>query len=181
MSDKSWRGVLNRFKAAPPGIQRYFEHVPHLAEHLPWDVTLAYLFAQVELAHNMTLYCAAVKLHHAEASSTWSAVQRHHMTRGEFRRLFESIVGVPLDPVVVALLTHAERTRDGIMHGKPPREADKRRAVVDVIAYAEQFNNFVDRHAGLRPFGTWRGFKGRGKALDKSTTRWMLKGMGFSA
>ena len=42
-------------------------------------------------------------------------------------------------------------------------------------------NDWVYQAAGVRPFGDKRGFKGRAEALDKSTTRWILKGMGLPA
>jgi hypothetical protein len=59
-------------------------------------------------------------------------------------------------------------------------EADKRKAALDLIHYAEMFNNKMQEIAGFRPFGSLQGFKGRGQSLDKSTSRWVLKGIGFS-
>ena len=36
-----------------------------------------------------------------------------------------------------------------------------------------------DGQAEFRPFGDLRGFKGRGQPLERTTTRWVLKGMGM--
>ena len=73
----------------------------------------------------------------------------------------------------------AEEIRDKVMHGKTTTDKEKREALASIIEYAERFNALVSGIAAFRPFGDLRGFKGRGQSLDKSTSRWLLKGMGF--
>jgi hypothetical protein len=63
--------------------------------------------------------------------------------------------------------------------GKRVSEADKRRAVVALLDYAEAFNCEVYDLCGFRPFGPLRGFKGAVASLDKRTSRWILAGIGF--
>ncbi len=46
------------------------------------------------------------------------------------------------------------------MHGKEVTEKEKRQAIVDVIDYADDLNEFVKSIAGFRPFGDMRGYKG---------------------
>ena len=77
-------------------------------------------------------------------------------------------------------IAEAEKVRDLILHGKQVSEVDKRKAVVDVLEYAKSFNAEVSRIAGFKPFGSLKGFKGRGQPLDKSTSRWVLKGVGLT-
>jgi hypothetical protein len=65
------------------------------------------------------------------------------------------------------------------MHGKGASDDDKRNAIAHVLEYAQELNDLTERLGGPRPFGDLRGFKGAGQALDKATTHWVLKGMGF--
>lgn len=179
MAARSWRGVVQHFRQQPLALQRYFLHVPALAETFPWDVCLAYQFARVELAHNMAIYCGVVKLHRAHPELAWRAVQSRHLTRDSFRQLFATVHGKELPKSVSAHIEGAEKVRDGIMHGKSVGEATKRTAVCEVMDYARTFNEFASQAGGVRPFGDLRGFKGRAKSLDKATSHWLLKGLGL--
>ncbi len=180
MATPRTRGILNRYNALPDEIKKYFEHFPKLAEEFPWDVSISYLFSLVELAQNMTIYCGVVKLHRVNSALARTAVDNHHMTRGGFKDLYATILGKPLKKNVVDKIAEAENVRDRILHGKKVSEADKRKAVVDVLEYAKSFNAEVSRIAGFKPFGSLKGFKGRGQPLDKSTSRWVLKGVGLT-
>ena len=101
------------------------------------------------------------------------------MTRKEFRDKFTVVFGSSIPDAISNTLGKAETVRDRVMHGKKATDSDKRNAVANVIDYADKLNGHVHGIAGFRPFGDLRGFKGAGKSLDKSTTRWVLKGMGF--
>lgn len=177
---KSWKAVLKRFQQAAPEIQRYFPSLPGLLPGFPWDVCLTYMYARVELAHNMALYCGAVRLHRADSEVTRRVIDRQHMTRDCFKQLFTTVFGKPIPKAVYEKLELAQRIRDRIVHGRSATPEQMRSAAVSLVAYAEQLNEFVHNVAGFRPFDDYRGFKGRGQSLDKSTTRWLLKGMGFS-
>ncbi len=176
----SWKGVLNRYSAAPVEIQEYFEHFPKLAKGFPWDVCLSYLFSRIEMAQHSTIYCGIVKLHWGESSLTWEAIQKQHMTRPDFQKFFVTVFGKEIDSKIRHKLKDAEEIRDKALHGKSVSDAEYRKAVVCLIEYAEEFNDFVNHSGGFKPFGNLRGFKGRGESLEKATTRWMLKGMGFA-
>jgi hypothetical protein len=177
---KTVPGLLNHFNASDQRIRVYFQHLPALVQQFPLDVCLSYAFSRVELAHNTTLYCGVVKLHKAHTDLAWRAVQGYHMTRDAFRESFRTIFGVPLPSTAVSKIQQAESVRDAVMHGKRIADADKRNAVARVLDYGTEMNSFIHEHAGFRPFGDLRGFKGSAKPLDKSTTRWILKGMGFT-
>ena len=143
------------------------------------EVSLAYLFFRVELAHRDTLYCGAVKLHHTDAAMTRRIIQTHHLTRNDFKLLFESLFGKPIKESAAAKIKAAESIRDKVMHGSEPTEANMRHAIVDVLDYVEEFNEHVFSLAGFYPFGDLRGFHGRGERLSPATTRLVLKGIGF--
>lgn len=110
---------------------------------------------------------------------TRAAVLRHRMTREGVRELFETIYGLPIPALVTQKLAGAEKIRDKIMHGKTAKESETRKALAEVFDYAEALNQFTEQQSGFKPFDDLRGFKGRAQALDKSTTRWLLKGLGL--
>lgn len=176
---KSKKGLLKAYACTAQRVQLHFEHLPALLAEFPLTVSLAYAFAQLELAQNMALYCGVVKLHRANSELARHAVSSHHMTREGFVELYETVFGIELPAAAAAALKTAEDTRDEVMHGKSPTEARLRNAVARVLEYGEAMNVQLKKHCGLEPFGQLRGFAGRARKLDKRTTRFMLKGMGF--
>ena len=175
----TWRSVVGAYNGMSDRVKNYFPHVPDLVERFPLDVCLAYQFARVELAYNMAIYCGIVKKHRVDPKLAWAAVEDHQLTRKSFREFYETVHGGPITRAVQERIEDAETVRDKIMHGKPVTEAQKRKAIVDVLKYAEALNARTEKLGGVKPFGDLRGFKGRGTSLDKSTSRWILKGMGF--
>ncbi|MBA7478395.1 hypothetical protein ES707_13818 [subsurface metagenome] len=173
------RQLKQHFDNAPVQVREYFYALPHLLEYFSLDVALAYVFARVELAHNMALYCGVVKMHKANSEVANSAIDASHMTREDFLEMFKTVFGRHLAPDIRNLLEIAKKVRDRVMHGKRTLEDEKREAIAKVIQYATKFNETVYAAAMFRPFGNLRGFHGRGKSLPKTTTRWVLKGMGF--
>ena len=173
------KGILNQYDRLPDEIKKYFGHFPKLAEEFPWDVSISYLFSLVELAHNMTIYCGVVKLHRVDSALARTAVDNFHMTRSGFKDLYETILGRPLKKSIADKIAESEEVRDRILHGKSVSQENKRKAVSGVLKYAEEFNAEMYNIAGFKPFGSLQGFKGRAKPLDKSTSRWILKGIGL--
>jgi len=173
-------GIISRYDRLPDEIRSYFTHFPTIAEKFPWDVSISYLFSLVELAHNMTIYCGVVKLHKVNSDLARKAVDEHHMTRGEFKILYKTIFSKDLKQTIAARVAEAEKTRDRILHGKRVSEADKRKAVVGILEYAEALNKEMYEIAGFKPFGPLKGFKGRATPLDRSTSRFVLKGVGLT-
>lgn len=176
---KSKPGLLKLYASQPEPVKKYFVHLPRLIEDFPLDVALAYVFSQLEMAHVMALYCGATKLHRCDKDVTRQAIRTHHMTRGEFRRRFEDIYGKPIPEAVIKLSVKAEAVRDQVMHGKATSDDEKRNGIAHALQYATEMNDLVAGLGGPRPFGSLTGFKGSGKSLAKSTSRWVLKGMGF--
>jgi hypothetical protein len=177
---KSKPALLNFYKLSPAEVRNYFEHLPTLVEQFPLDVALAYVFFRVELAQNMALYCGLAKIHRADSDLAYRAVQTHHMTRDGFRSKFSTVYGAPVPEKIASLMTQAEGVRDLVMHGKGASDDQKRNAIAHVLAYAAEFNQLTVACGGPKPFGDLRGFKGSGQSLEKKTTRWVLKGMGFT-
>ena len=120
-----------------------------------------------------------MKLHRTDSTLTRNAIDAHYMSRRDFRDFYCTIVGKRITDAVLEPLAKAEAIRDRVMHGKRVDQPDFREAIVSIIDFAEGFNALAMAHAGFRPFSDLRGFKGAGKSLDRSTTRWILKGMGL--
>jgi hypothetical protein len=173
-------GILKKFDELPENLKAYLSHFPDLvADEYPWDVSISYLFARIELAQNMTIYGGVVKLHRVHSAVAKSAIDRLHMTRPRFRELYKTIMDNPISDDAIIKSRDAEKIRDKILHGKKVSESDKRKAVVSVLEFANLLNEQVFEDAQFRPFGSMQGYKGRATPLDKSTSKWVLKGMGI--
>lgn len=176
---KSKPGLIKEYQSSAPDIQKYFEHLRRLIENFPIDVALTYAFARVEWAHTRVLYCGIAKLHRAQADLTYRAVREHYMSRKEFRSKYKTVYGKPIPDSTCLLLTKAEAVRDRAIHGKNPSDDEIRNAIAHILRYAKAMNECTVSNGGPAPFGDLRGFKGAAQALEKETTRWVLKGMGF--
>lgn len=171
------RSVIREYEKCTQEVRKYFEHLPALINGFPLDVCLSYMFARLERAQNAALYCGVVRLHKANADVAWKALSEYHIMRNDFRKLYRTIFSFDPSPHAQKGLELAERTRDMVMHGKNPDEASMREAITIVLKYAEAMNLQLAKL--FKPFGNLRGFAGRAKKLDKTTTRFMLKGIGF--
>jgi hypothetical protein len=176
----TYKAVLKRFEQSTPSVKWYLDQMPSLIKGFPWEVSLAWVFLRVEQAHHRALYCGVVKRHRADCEIAERAINGHHMTRQGFNELFANVFGCELSEVTSKKIAKAELVRDRVIHGKDVKDAAMRNALVDVIEYAELLNAEVKGHVCVEPFGRLTGFKGRGKPLDKSTSRWLLKGIGFT-
>ena len=175
----SWRGVRNKLLEAPEEVQEYFAPAQELIERYPWEVSLSYLFSRLERAHLMALYCGVVKLHRVDKGLAKNAVERFENKPTDFRTLFHDVFGRKLPSRLVAKFEDAQNVRNNVLHGKKVSERDFRRAIVAIIEYATGFNTRCFDLGGFRPFGSLQGFKGAAASLDKSTSRWVLKGIGL--
>jgi hypothetical protein len=176
----SYKAVLKHYAGCSEEVRRFFPHLPQLiVPELPWEVGIAYQFIRVETGQNRAIYGGVVKLHRADAQIANSMLNTLHITRASFLELVETIFERPLPAATIALLKTAEKVRDKTVHGKDVAEPEARQAIVDVLDYATAVNAFVQSIAKFEPFGSMQGFKGAAQPLGKSTTRWLLKGMGF--
>ena len=174
------RTVIEKLDSCPQEIRTCLADLPRLLESFPLAISISYLFAQVERAHNATLCSGAVKIHKANRSVARTAVGVQHMTREAFQEKFETVFGKRIPDEVRQELEAAEIVRDKILNGQTTQEKEKREAIGHVLDYAQAFNRLVYRRARFKPFGDQKGSNGCAESLSKSATRWMLKGMGFS-
>jgi len=178
---KSKPGVKNFYFDRYEEVKAYFKHLPQLINgDFPLNICLAYCFYRIEVGHNMAIYCGTVKIHKAHSGVTKSVVDDWDMYRDGFEEKFELVYDCQRPSWLREGIQRAQSVRDDVMHGSSKKPSEKREAIGITLRYAEEFNDFVEDEAGLRPFtDDLRGFKGRAKSVDKQTTRWILKGMGF--
>ena len=173
------RQLKQHFDDAPEQVREYFSDLPGLLEKFPLDVALAYVHFRVDLAHNMALYCGVVKIHNASKEVAGAAIEANHMTRESYLEIFKTVFNRDLPTEVYKHLENAEGVRDRVIHGKRTLEQTKCEAIIELIQYAEKFNEIVYTAAKFRPFGNLQGLLGQGQSLSKATTRLVLKGMDF--
>lgn len=172
--------LLKIFDLLTEEIKSYFECLPDLIkDSYPYDVSLAYMFSRVERAHRRTLYCGIVKKYSANSELTDEVTRKLFISREEFQVLFKNVFGKEIDKGILNILQKAEKVRDKGMHGKDPSDSEIRNAINELLTYSNEFNDFVHKLSGFKPFGSLRGFKGRAENMDKETTRLILKGLEF--
>lgn len=177
----TYKAVLRRFENTTSAVKWYLEDLPSLLKGYRLEVSLAWVYLRIEQTHHRALYCGVIRLHRADRELAEKTINAHHMTRDGFTNLFRNIYGAELTKATRGKIEKADKIRDNVIHGKEVSNAEMRSALVDLIEYAELLNAEVKHHIGLEPCGSLIGFKGRAKSLDKNTTRWLLKGLGFFA
>lgn len=174
------RTVMDQFDSCPEEIRAYLSELPRLLDSLPLDVSISYLFTQTQRAHNAALCSGAVKVHKANRNVARATVAAQRMTIEGFQEQFETVFGQPIPDEVKQMLEAAETVHDKILNRQRTPEKEKREAIGHVLDYAQALNRLVNGLAKFRPFGDQKGSDGCAESLGKSTTRWMLKGMGFT-
>jgi hypothetical protein len=181
MSTPSYKAVLKSYDSRSTNVQGYFSQLPLLLKgNFSYEVCLAYIFLRLETAQNRALYCGVVKIHRADSAIADKAINSQHLTREGFLKLYETVFGKPIPDSTLSLIKRAEKIRDMVIHGKSVEDKHMREALVDALKYAEELNEQLKTVAGFEPFGDLRGFAGARQALDTTTSRWLLKGLGFA-
>ncbi|MDH5542032.1 MAG: hypothetical protein OEY64_03610 [Nitrospinota bacterium] len=174
-------GLRTYFGNKSDYVRNFFEKVPVLIDSsLGIDIVLAYVFFRLEYGQRLILYSGVRKLHKTNSELTWDAIETHDLKRKDFMNLFKIIYGFPIKKYAKDDLKIAEKFRDYLMHGKDIKTTQMIEAIGRVLDYSSKINEQVDQKCGFKPFSNLRGLTGAGKSLDKSTSRWVLKGMGFN-
>lgn len=181
---RSRPGLKRFYDCLPNEVKRFFADFPKLVDStFGFDILLAYMFLRLEQGQHHALYCGARKLHRTESSLTRKALDSQRMTRERFETFFKNIFNFSIGTTTKDCIQQAEKIRDRVVHGKSVEDRQKREAICRVLEYAQQMNDLIaQKHSlGFMPFSRdLRGLTGRMRSLDKSTTRWILKGMGFT-
>jgi len=177
----NYQALRAEFNGASQDVRNYFWPLPNLMSAQLGVAALAYAFFKIEQAQIRTLYGGLLRLHRANSTFTRQTLDREYLTRPKFRELYRNVMGVEIPADLTELIQSAEAVRDRLMHGRQPRAAEIRNAIATVLRYAIALGQTVQAVAGFNPCGDMRGVTGtRAQRLDVRTTKWVLKGMGFS-
>ncbi len=176
----NYKALLKFYDNRPSEVKTHFEHLPKLVGYgLPYEIAIAYVFLKIEQAQNRALYGGVVKIHRGNAEFVGRLMNFQHLTRDGFKDIYKNVFGNALKEATANKLKEAEKVRSKVIHGKSVTDNELREAIADVLEYAEAFNTEVNTVAGFKPVADMRGFKGRADSLDKQTTKWLMKGLGF--
>lgn len=176
---RNYKEVVDHYNQIPDGVRKYFLDLEELLKNSKWEISISYMFSRIEQAKRRTIYCGIVKKHWCDANLTWILVNKDYLSRQRFYDLFEIVFDKKIPTELVEKLKKGEKVRDKISHGMSWKPAEAREGVVSLLDFSEEFDDFVYELDNFRPFGNLKGFKGRKVPLTKSTTRWVLKGMGI--
>lgn len=176
----SYKTVIKKYKACPKTIVDFYDGFEGLVTDYVYEVSVAFVFLKLEQAYNRSLYGGVRKLHRVNAQMAAAVMSKQHLTREGYLELFKNVFGQDLDSSVVEKIKFAEKVRDKIIHGKSVSDSDKRRCLSDVFDYSVEIENEVLQLASFSPFADMRGITGQAKGLDKTTSRWLMKGLGFA-
>lgn len=176
----SYKALQKCYDAKSAEVKSHFGDLPTLIQdNWPYEIAIAYVFLKIEQAQNRSLYGGVVKVHRCNAEFARRLMNYQHLTRNGFKQLYKNVFGRALPTTVADLMADAEKSRDKVIHGKDVTDSELRGAIADVLEYAQAFNTEVNDVAGFKPLGDMRGFKGRAEPLDKRTTKWLMRGLGF--
>ena len=192
MSAPSLGEIKNQYNKLPPKIQNYYLDFPDLFKDFPYRITFSYLFFDMELAHINTLYCALAKGWKIDIELAWTAVNSQELfwasannkkkDPNSYQEFFYRILEKKIPNRLDKRAEDIRKIRNEIFHGgENPPTAQIRQGIMNIILYANAFNEDIGKITGFEPFGSLRGFKGRAASHDKKTSRLILKGLGFDS
>jgi len=179
----NYKDVLRKFKESNADIKWYFQELPKLInKSFPYELCIAYLFMQLEMARMMTLYCCIKRKYRTDPEVTWRILDANEINWRNFEDYFYNIFNLNYDPSLFSCLSKAINARNKIMHGGSLSEEEKRNSICDVLEFSELYNDFIFRNAGFKPISKLTGVFGAQKyILDGEVTRLVMKGLGFLA
>lgn len=174
----SYKALIKHFDAMPGHVKWHFPHLRDiLSNKLPLEIPIAYLFLKIELACNRSLYGGVVRVHTVDSKLARRIINQQHLTRQGFKDLFFNVFGE--HPAGQSFIDRAEKTRDKVIHGKQVENATLRECIGDSLDFCLELHKQIQGLASFTPFGDMRGFAAKLETLDKRTSKWVMKGMGF--
>lgn len=171
--------LIDRFNAASKRVQEHFKHLPALTQDFPVSVAVSYAFDRVAVAHNTTIVAGLVKKYRLNKDVAREIADFQRGSWDEFHYEYQTVFGSVIPDEISDQFAAAEMKRDHLLSGKRVSSTEQGAAVELLLAYADTLDAFVAKDAKLHPFSDLTGVKSRSTPLDKTTSRWILKGMGF--
>jgi hypothetical protein len=173
------QSVIDVFNNSTARTQEHFRHVPSLIQQYQPSVALGYVFDRTAEAHNAIIVAGLVVKHRAYRDVAREIASFQECTWDEFHYEFQTVFGSVIPETASDPYIFANEMRRALMSGKRVSSKDQCAVIENVLRYADAFDAFVWADARLHPFSDLSKVKSRGAALDKESTRWVLKGMGF--
>ncbi len=179
--------VIEAYNVCDDDIKNYYSELISLLQddRFSNEIAISYCFFKLEQALHRILYGGLVGVHRADKTLAMQAVDELHLTRNGFVELCSKIFKDDNDKTkninqsILSIIKSAEKVRDRVMHGKDVKPAEIRKAITVVLMYSTKLNSEIKQIAGFTPFGSMKGFKGRSQSVNETTTKWLLKGLGF--
>jgi hypothetical protein len=171
--------VISRYENLPDDIQSWLDGLPDLIKDFRWEISVAFVFMQIESMFHNSLYRGLVKIHKTDSQLTKQLLDRDHFSGGRIKELYKTIFGIPIPHEVYLHLDAAVKIRNRAIHGKKITQPEARQCLMEAFNFLEAFSTEVSKVAKFRPCSDGRGLKGAAEALSKDTSRWVLRGMGI--
>ena len=176
----TYKALIRKRAGCSRSVRDYYANFDSLVTDYPYDIAIAYCFLKLEQAYNRTLYGGVRKTRKVHTDIARSILDRQHLTREGFLILYKATFDIPLSELVQKKIKYSEAIRDRIIHGKSVQDKDARQCLSGVLDFSEGLEVEVQACARFSPFGDMRGVTGRAGSLDKSTSRLVMKGLGFA-
>ena len=176
----TYKGLIRKREACSKPVSDYYAHLDALVTNYVYEISIAYCFLKLEQAYNRALYGGVRKVRKVHTDIARSVLDKQHLTRDGFLTLYQATFDKPLSRDVQQRIKYAESIRDRIIHGKVVQDKDARHCLSDVLDFSEVLESEVQASASFSPFGDMSGVTGRASSLYKSTTRLVMKGLGFA-
>lgn len=153
---------------------------------LPFEITIAYMFMQVEKAHLNTIYYRLIQRYRVHRGLARRVADYPRLNSGSTRSnraliktMMNTVLGTHISNNTWRLFDNAyKNVRNKILHGTAVGNLEMRECIKDVIDYASQLNIEVNSIAGFEPFGLdLRGSKWKGSNYLQSMR--VLATLGF--
>ena len=176
----TYKGLTRKRGGCSASVGDYYRNFDSLVTDYPYEIAIAYCFLKLEQAYNRTLYGGVRKVRKVHTDIARSILDRQHLTREGFLILYKATFDKPISESVQRKIKYSEKIRDRITHGKTVQDKESRECLSDLLDFSEGLEKEVQACAGFSPFGDMRGVTGRAESLDRSTSRLVMKGLGFA-
>ncbi|WP_300058647.1 hypothetical protein [uncultured Roseobacter sp.] len=176
----SYRTLKKQYDDFPEATRNYLRKLDMLlADGKNLDAALAYIFMKLEEGHHKALKCGLVRIHDCNSAKVDEALRKQRFTRAYFRTVYKNVFGEAIPSEITGIISIAEKTRDGLIHGKDVKELELRKAISLALSYVFEVGQLVEKKTGKNPYGDLRGLAGRKAPLKKTTSYWVMKGIGL--
>lgn len=180
--DKSYKTLRLRYDALSDPVRGFLSKIaPLLDSSSNYDIALAYCFMKIEEGHHRALYGGLIKKCKCDKKYANEVVSKEHMTREHFKNLFKNVFGKAVDAQAEKHHIAASKIRDGLIHGKTMSQAQLRSALSESLTYIQIVNDQVKGIASFEPYGRMQGVLSKSEVVDRATSVWIARGIGFKS